>query len=281
MFQGRKVGVIVPAYNEELLIVPTIENVPSYVDRVYVINDGSTDHTHDVVAQMCDRNDRVELIDHTTNGGVGAAIITGYRRCLRDGMDIAMVMGGDNQMDPAEIPGLLTPIVRGEAGYTKGNRMSSIEHMKGMSPWRRLGNWLLRWLTRVSSGNYVIMDPQNGYTAVTAEALRKIDLDDVYTYYGYCNDLLVRFAIAGVHVVEVPMPARYQGEKSKIKYSKYIVKVSWLLLRDYAWRMYTKCAFFGRSEKKDLLAAAIGAGFSWNPWNAGGPDGGDKRRPWQ
>jgi hypothetical protein len=184
-------------------------------------------------------------------------------------------------MDPARIPSLLTPIVRGEAGYSKGNRMSSLDHMKGMSTWRRLGNWLLRWLTRVSSGNYDIMDPQNGYTAVTAEALRKIDLDSVYTYYGYCNDLLVRFAAAGVRVVEVPMPARYQGEKSKITYGKYIVKVSWLLLRNYAWRMYTKWVFFGRTEKKDLLAVAFGAGFSWNPWNPGGPDGGNRRGRWK
>ncbi|MBM4444743.1 MAG: glycosyltransferase family 2 protein [Chloroflexi bacterium] len=281
MFQGRKVGVIVPAYNEEQLIVPTIENVPSYVDRIYAINDGSTDHTHDVIARLSAGNDRVVPIDHTTNGGVGAAIITGYRRCLDEGMDIAMVMGGDNQMDPAQVPSLLTPIVRGEAGYTKGNRMSSIDHLKGMSAWRRLGNWLLRWLSRVSSGNYAIMDPQNGYTAVTTEALRKIDLDSVYTYYGYCNDLLVKFAVAGVRVVEVPMPARYQGEKSKIKYSRYIVKVSWLLLRNYAWRMYTKWVVFGRTEKKDLLAAAIGAGFSWNPWNPGGPDGGNRRGRWK
>src|SRR4030042_6866612 len=197
MFQGRKVGVIVPAYNEESLIVPTIENMPSYVDRIYAINDGSTDHTHEVIAQLSGRDDKVVLIDHTTNGGVGAAIITGYRKCFEEGMDIAMVMGGANQMDPAQIPGLLTPIIRGEAGYTKGNRMSSLEHMKGMSAWRRLGNWLLRWLTRVSSGNYAIMDPQNGYTAVPAGGLRKNDLDSAYTYYGYCNDLLVRFAVAG------------------------------------------------------------------------------------
>lgn len=281
MFQGRTVGVIVPAYNEESLIVPTIETMPPYVDRIYIINDGSTDHTHQVVAQMCAHSDKIVLVEHTTNGGVGAAIITGYKKCLEDGIHIAAVMAGDNQMDPAQLPRLLAPIVKGEAGYTKGNRMSSLEHMKGMSSWRRFGNWLLRWLTRVSSGNYKIVDPQNGYAAVSAEALRRIDLDAVYTYYGYCNDLLVKFAVAGVRVVEVPMPARYQGEKSKIRYSRYIVKVSWLLLRNFVWRMCMKWVPFGGCEKKDLLAACIGAGLSLNPWNARGPGGGNRRGLWK
>jgi len=281
MFQGRRVGVIVPAYNEESLVIPTIENMPSYVDRIYVINDGSTDGTHDVVAQMCARNDRVVLIDHMTNGGVGAAIITGYRRCLEDGMDVAVVMAGDNQMDPDQLPRLLTPIARGEAGYSKGNRMSSPEDMKGMSTWRRFGNWQLRWLTRVSTGNYKIMDPQNGYAAVSAEALRRIDLDSVYTYYGYCNDLLNKFGVARVPVAEVPMPARYQGEKSKIKYSSYVVKVSWLLLSGFAWRMYMTRVPFNRSDRKDLLAASIGAGYVWNPWNPGESGGGNRRGHWK
>ena len=283
MFQGRRIGVVVPAYNEEKLIPSTINNIPSLVDQIYVINDGSTDHTHDVVAQICRHNDKIVLVEHTTNGGVGAAIMTGYRKCLEDGMHIAVVMAGDDQMDPAQIPNLLEPIVKGEAGYSKGNRMSSRKHMEGMSAWRRFGNWLLKWATRVSSGNYKIMDPQNGYAAVSAEALRRIDIDSVYTYYGYCNDLLVKFAVAGVGVVEVPMPARYQGEKSKIKYSRYIVKVTWLLLRDFVWRTRTEWTSSGLSERKDLLRDGLctGTGLVWNPWNPRGSNGGNRRGLWR
>jgi len=283
MFQGRRIGVVVPAYNEEVLITSTINNIPSYVDRIYVINDGSTDATHRVVAQMCLNNGKIVLVGHTTNGGVGAAILTGYRKCLEDGMHIAVVMAGDDQMDPAQIPSLLEPIIKGEAGYSKGNRMSSPKHMKGMSTWRRFGNWLLRWATRVSSGNYKIVDPQNGYAAVSAEALHRIDMDSVYTYYGYCNDLLVKFAVAGVKVVEVPMPARYQGEKSKIRYSRYIVKVSSLLLRDFVWRKRTEWTSSGRCEKEGLLrdASCIGTGLTWNPWNPRGSNGGNRRGLWK
>jgi glycosyltransferase involved in cell wall biosynthesis len=233
VFQGNRIGVVVPAYNEDLLIAPTVRNIPPYVDRIYVVNDGSRDRTSDIVSEICRQDERLVLINHETNKGVGAAIATGYRRCLQDDLDIAVVMAGDNQMDPIELPNLLATVVNGAAGYSKGNRMSSLEHMNGMPPWRRLGNWLLKWLTRVSSGNYKITDPQNGYSAASIEALKMIDLESLYPDYGYCNHLLAKFTVAGVRVVEVSMPARYQGEKSKIRYSRYIPKVSWLLISTF------------------------------------------------
>jgi len=242
MFQGKKIGVTVPAYNEEAFIPSVVQNMPSCVDRVYLVNDCSTDGTRNVISEMCRGNSRLVMVNHETNKGVGAAIVSGYKKCLEDGMDVAVVMAGDNQMDPTELPKLLLPVVKGEAGYSKGNRMSSMRHMKGMPPWRRFGNWLLRWATRVSSGNYGVMDPQNGYAAASAEALRRIDLDSLYPYYGYCNHILAQFTVAGVRVVEVPIPARYQGERSKIRYGNYIRKVGWLLVRNFAWRMETKWA---------------------------------------
>jgi glycosyltransferase involved in cell wall biosynthesis len=248
VFQGKKIGVTVPAYNEEALIATTVDKMPSYVDRIYVVNDGSTDGTRRIVSGMCGSNGKLVLVNHSTNRGVGAAIVTGYKKCLEDGTDIAVVMAGDNQMDPVELPRLLAPIVSGEAGYSKGNRMSSPRHMKGMPLWRRFGNWLLRWLTRVSSGDYKIMDPQNGYTAASADALRRIDLDSVYPNYGYCNDLLVKFTVAQVRIAEVPMPARYQGERSKIRYREYIPRVTWLLLSSFARRM--KMTWTSSSQRK-------------------------------
>jgi glycosyltransferase involved in cell wall biosynthesis len=237
VFQGKKIGITVPTYNEEALIAITIGNMPPYADRIYVVNDGSTDGTCRILSGKCLTNDKLVLINHPANRGVGAAIVTGYKRCLEDGMDIAVVMAGDNQMDPAELPRLLEPIVRGEAGYSKGNRMSCSGHLKGMPLWRQFGNRLLRWLTGISSGNSRIMDPQNGYTAASAEALRSIELDSVYPRYGYCNDLLVKFMVAEVRIAEVSMPARYRGEKSKIRYREYVPRVTWLLLSSFVWRM--------------------------------------------
>ncbi len=211
--------------------------MPSFVDRIYLVDDGSTDSTRHIVGELCRKDHRLTLIIHESNKGVGAAIVSGYKRCLEEGMDFAVVMAGDDQMDPAQLPRLLAPLLKGEAGYSKGNRMSGPEDIRAMPPWRRLGNWLLRWATRVSCGNFQVMDPQNGYTAASADALKKIDLEGIYPQYGYCNHMLAEFAVAGVRTVEVSMPSRYQGERSKIRYWSYIPTVSWLLLRIFVWRM--------------------------------------------
>jgi len=240
MYKGKKIGVVVPAYNEERFIKSVITTMPDFVDRIYVVNDASTDDTYQIASNIARQNGRLVVITHKENRGVGAAIVTGYKKCLGDDLDIAVVMAGDNQMDPTYLPDLLMPLVEGEADYTKGNRMSNSEHRRAMTLWRRFGNWLLKWLTRVASGNYAIIDPQNGYTAITRTALKQINLDEVHPWYGYCNDILVKLSVTRAQICEVAMPARYQGEISKIKYSKYIPKVSMLLLRDFLWRLRVK-----------------------------------------
>lgn len=237
MYQGKTIGVVVPAYNEEGSIELVINTMPDFVDKICVIDDASTDDTCQIASDIAGQNGRLVVITHEENRGVGAAIVTGYKKCLEEDIDIAVVMAGDNQMDPAELPNLLAPIVVGNADYVKGNRMLTRKHLQGMTHWRRFGNWLLRWLTRIASGNYKIMDPQNGYTAISQQALGQINLDDIYRWYGYCNNILVKLSVGGARIVEVPMPARYGSEKSKIKYSRYIPKVSWLLLKDFLWRL--------------------------------------------
>lgn len=236
MYQGKTIGVVVPAYNEEEFIGSVVNTMPDFVDRVYVIDDASTDNTYQIASDIVGQNGRLVVITHEENRGVGAAIITGYKKCLEENVDIAVVMAGDNQMNPAELPKLLAPIVTGNADYVKGNRTLTRKHLQGMTRWRRFGNWLLRWLTRIASGNYKIMDPQNGYTAISQQTLEQINLDDVYPRYGYCNDILVKLSVGDARIFEVTMPARYGSEKSKIRYSRYIPKVSWLLLRDFLWR---------------------------------------------
>lgn len=240
MYKEKSIGVIVPAYNEERFVVAVIDCLPEYIDRVYVIDDGSIDNTFKAASGITCRNDNLKVIRHEKNKGVGASIITGYRNSMLDGMDVSVVMAGDNQMDPAQLPRLLDPIVTGRADYSKGDRTSNGNNMQGMPYWRRFGNLLLRWLTRVASGCHNLNDPQNGYTAISVEMLRKLNLDDIYSRYGYCNDLLVKLNVGGARILEIPMPARYQFEKSKICYVKYIPKVSMLLLREFLWRLKMK-----------------------------------------
>lgn len=239
MYRGRSIGVVVPAYNEELLISKVIQTMPDYVDRIYIIDDCSTDQTCEVVAKDL-KDSRLKLTRHRSNKGVGAAIATGYRQALNDEIDIAAVMAGDNQMDPLQLSKLLDPLIEGAADYCKGDRLSKSELTKGMSRWRRSGNVILTRLTRISSGYWRLQDPQNGYTAITKETLSRLNLNKIYPRYGYCNDLLSKLNVLGAKVSDVQIPARYGEEKSKIKYGSYIRKVSLLLLRNFFWRITQK-----------------------------------------
>jgi len=135
---------------------------------------------------------------------------------------------------------LLDPIVEGKADYTKGNRLMNAGYRKGMSGWRSFGNVILTFLTKMASGYWQLMDPQNGYTAISYRALERVNPDTIYPWYGYCNDLLVKLNVFGFRVKDVVMPARYGHEKSKIRYGRYIIKVSWLLLLDFLWRLKMK-----------------------------------------
>ncbi|MBN1324380.1 MAG: glycosyltransferase family 2 protein [Methanotrichaceae archaeon] len=240
MYEGRRVCVVVPAFNEERLIERTLCSMPDLLDRIYVVDDGSSDRTAGLAISMAEVDERIQLIAHDRNMGVGAAIASGYRAALAGGMDVAVVMAGDDQMDPAAMTSLLDPIVGGRADYSKGNRLFSREYWQGMSRWRFIGNAMLTLLTKISSGYWDLMDPQNGYTAISQRALESIDLDSLYPGYGYCNDLLVKLNVYGFQAVDVVIPARYGGEKSKIKYRRYIPKVSLLLLCDFFWRLKVK-----------------------------------------
>ena len=239
-YRNRRIAVVVPAYNEELLIGETLYSIPAFVEKIYVVDDCSEDRTLPIIQEYAKKDPRIVPIRHTENGGVGASIVTGYRAALADGIEIAAVMAGDNQMDPAFLPKLLDPIIDGKCDYTMGNRLISPVYRKGMSTWRFFGNSVLTFLTKMASGYWQMMDPQNGFTAISARALERISLDDVYPQYGYCNDLLVKLNVWGFRVINVPHPARYGREKSGIKYSSYIFKVSWLLFRDFLWRLKMK-----------------------------------------
>lgn len=237
MYKNNVIAAVIPAYNEETQIGEVLCTIPEYVDIAYVIDDGSSDSTCQVIEAISAINGKIKLIRHSFNKGVGAAILSGYMQALKEDVDIAVVMAGDGQMDPAYLPWLLDPIIMKKADYTKGNRMSCIKHLEGMSAWRRFGNYILQFLTCVACGNFSIKDPQNGYTAISKECLKKLELSSVYPYYGYCNDLLVKLCISKSIICEVPMPSRYGNEKSKIRYTRYIPKVSALLLRSFLHRL--------------------------------------------
>ncbi|RME48394.1 MAG: glycosyltransferase family 2 protein, partial [Caldilineae bacterium] len=231
MFQGKSVAVVVPAYNEEKLIGQTIETMPDLVDRIVVVDDASTDGTAQVVRDYCARpawQNRLFLLQHTENQGVGGAIATGYKWCRDHKVDVAVVMAGDGQMDPADLPALLEPVVSGRADYAKGNRLFTGDAWHIIPRVRYLGNSMMSLLTKIASGYWHIADSQSGYTAINRRALQTLEWDTMYRRYGQPNDLLVRLNIYNFRVVDVPVRPIYNiGETSGVKPLRMIPRLSW------------------------------------------------------
>jgi glycosyltransferase involved in cell wall biosynthesis len=274
MYASESLAVVVPAYNEAAFIQNVVETIPAYVDTIVVVDDHSTDGTWREIRSCMGSNDPeapvasdhadqllttdgagtnevyrqsttdVDLVAvrHSENRGRGAAVKTGYRLAVEAAHDVVAVMDGDGQMDPDDLERLVDPIVDGDADYAKGNRLVDRRHCVDMSNWRLFGNGILTILTKVASGLWHVRDPQNGYTAVSADALSALSIDDLYDDYGFLNDVLIRMAYHDLRVVDVPIEALYADEESGIKYRSFVPNLSLLLARGFAWRLLAKYA---------------------------------------
>jgi glycosyltransferase involved in cell wall biosynthesis len=237
MVEGKQVAVVVPARDEETLLPVTLAGIPEFVDRVYVVDDGSKDGT----AAVAESDERVAVIRHERSAGVGAAIVSGYERALKDGIDVVAVMAADNQMDPADLDTLVGAVARGEVDYAKANRLFTGQAWELIPRTRYLGNAVLSMLTKIASGYWHVADSQSGFTAVGRETLELLDLDRIYRRYGFPNDMLVHLNVVNARVRDFPSRPIYGvGERSGIKYRSVVPRISWLLLKGFLWRLREK-----------------------------------------
>jgi glycosyltransferase involved in cell wall biosynthesis len=255
MFGPLRVAVVIPAFNEERAVASTVRSVPRWVDHVLVVDDASGDRTSAEAWRFARRG--LEVLRHERNRGVGAAIATGYARAFDLGADAAVVMAGDGQMDPEDLPSLLVPLAEGRADYVKGNRFRAPGVWRAMPAARLVGNVVLSLATRVSSGYWQLFDSQCGYTAASRRALGVIRRNGMFPRYGYPNDLLARLNAAGLAVQDVPVRAVYgPGWRSGIKLTTVIYPMSFVLLRSWAWRLARKYLVVERERASHGATAA-------------------------
>lgn len=239
MYKKHKIGVVVPAYNEEQLILQTLGGMPDLVDHLFVVNDCSSDRTLELIRQQQARDSRIQIINHETNKGLGQSLIDGYLASRAADVDITVVMAGDNQMHPADLPTLLDPIVERGYDYVKGNRLLHRD-VGDMPRHRFFGNAVLTILTKFATGYYSLMDPQCGYTAIRNTALKAIPIERMTKGYGYNADILCMLNILRFRVTDVEVRPVYEGENSKIKLRKYIPRTSALLVRLFFRRLWKR-----------------------------------------
>lgn len=258
MYKKKNIAVVVPAHNEETQIEQVISSMPEFVDTIVIVDDCSNDRTTEVVEARIKDEERVVLLRHAENQGVGGAIATGYKWARDNDVDIAVVMAGDGQMDPEDLPAILDPVSDGRADYSKGNRLITGDAYELIPKVRYFGNSILSLLTKIASGYWHVADSQSGYTAINRDALETIDWDKMYKRYGQPNDLLARLNVEEFKVQDVEIRPVYGiGEKSGIKVRNVIFTIGLLLVRLFCWRLKEK--YIIRDFHPLVLFYALGA----------------------
>jgi glycosyltransferase involved in cell wall biosynthesis len=241
VIEGKRVAVVVPAHNEEQLLPVTLAAMPAFVDRIIVVDDASRDGTGERAHAAAATDPRIEVVEHERNGGVGAAILTGYRQALAERIDVTCVMAADNQMDPSDLEAIVLPVARGDVDYAKANRLVSGQAWELIPRHRYLGNAVLSLMTKIASGYWHVADSQSGFTALGLPMLEQLDLDRIYARYGFPNDMLVHLNVWNARVRDVPSrPVYGVGEQSGIRLYRVVPAISLLLFKGFWWRLWQK-----------------------------------------
>ncbi len=238
MSDNIKIAVIIPCYKVKEKILDVLTAVSKQkVAIIYIVDDHCPENTGEYVRQHCS-DPRVLIIRHSSNQGVGAAVITGYKKAIEDGFDIFVKIDGDGQMDPELLVNFINPIMQGEADYTKGNRFFNLEDLQSMPGIRLFGNAILSFLTKLSSGYWHIFDPTNGYTAIHKNVARQLPLDKLSKRFFFETDILFRLNTLHAAVSDIPMRAQYIDETSNLKISRLIGDFIYKHLRNFIKRIF-------------------------------------------
>jgi dolichol-phosphate mannosyltransferase len=218
-----RIAAVIPAFNVAGTIEAVAGAMPDLITHVIVVDDGSTDGTASLVENLAARDARIELVHRDANGGVGAAMVTGFRRALELRAQIVVKIDGDGQMPLAFLPKLVTPLLDGRADYVKGNRFRDFEAIRQMPVLRRLGNLALSFLAKAATGYWNLFDATNGYTAIRGEVLAALPLQRVDRRWFFEISMLTRLYLAGAVVKDEPIPARYEGAPSNLSVAHILV----------------------------------------------------------
>lgn len=229
---------VVPCFRVRDQVRSVIEAVGPEVTLIYCVDDACPERSGEVIQELMPSDDRLRLIRHDRNQGVGGAVVSGYRAALEDGAEVIVKIDGDGQMDPEMISSLVEPIAAGEADYAKGNRFFRIEGLRSM-PWQRvIGNAGLSFLTKLSTGYWNLFDPTNGFTAIHARVARALPLEKIDARYFFESDMLFRLGTVRAVIVDVPMDARYAGETSSLNLTHALLRFPWRHAKNTLKRLF-------------------------------------------
>lgn len=252
-----RIAVVIPCYRVAAAIEAVVRSLPDWIEHVVLVDDASPDATGERLGELERSVPGVVTLRHERNQGVGGAMVTGFRKALELGADVVVKLDGDGQMDARFLPALLQPILEGRAGYAKGNRFRTARDVGRMPAVRIGGNIALTFLTKLASGYWHVFDPQNGYVAISREALERIPLDALDRGYFFENSMLAALNVESTPVADVPMPAIYGDERSNLRIWHVTAAFPFKLLRATARRVVLKYLLYDVSPIVVFLVAGF------------------------
>ncbi len=214
------ITVVIPCYNVANHIKDVIGNIPDSISYIIAVNDCSKDDTESILLKLANENKKIIYIRHEVNQGVGAAMISGYKRSMELNADITIKMDGDGQMDAAYIPALVKPLVSDKADFVKGNRFRDLKALQAMPFSRRIGNLGLSFIIKAASGYWNVFDPTNGFTAIKNETLKSMNFNKIHKRYYFETSMLIELYYTNAVVNDIPMKAKYGDEVSGLSRTK-------------------------------------------------------------
>ena len=216
------IAIIIPVYKSKKHIISVLEKIPDSVSNIIVVDDACPQKTGEYVkATITDK--RLSVLYHEENRGVGAATITGYKEALKTKCQVFVKIDGDNQMDPSDVERFALPIVEKKADYTKGNRFNSLGMLQSMPAKRIIGNSILSFFSKASSGYWSLMDPTNGYTAIHRNVIAELPLDKINERFYFESDMLFRLNIINAKFIDIPLKSTYEDEESNLKIHEVVL----------------------------------------------------------
>ena len=256
-FTRTNIAVVIPCYRVEAQISTLIATLPRFVKHIIIVDDASPDETAAIVTQAAKKDERIVLIRHNKNQGVGGAMITGFHKALELGTEIVVKIDGDGQMDPGYLPNLLLPIMQERADYTKGNRFRDFQALQKMPLIRRVGNMALGFLTKAATGYWNLFDPTNGFIAIHNKVLAQLPLAQIDRSYFFETSMLANLYMLGAVVKDVPMPARYGGEVSNLSVRRSLIEFPIKLLKTFLRRLLLKNLIYDFSMMSIYMLASL------------------------
>lgn len=272
-YNNKKIAVVIPSFKVSKHIENVINTIPDFVDSIIVVDDFCPEKSGNIAASL--NNDKVIVVYHSENQGVGGAMISGYQKALDLNIDVIVKIDGDGQMDPLNIKKLIYPLIHDKAAYCKGNRFNDFKALKKMPKLRLFGNSLLSFIVKLASGYWNIMDPTNGFSAVSAEALKNLNLDTINKRYFFETDMLINLNIHNQVVKDIPMSAIYDDETSNLSVTHSFLTFPLKIIKGLFKRIFYKYYIydFNMASIYLLLSTPLllfGFTFGLSKWIQGG-----------